>query len=233
MRVVSLFSGAGGLDLGLVQAGLQIVWANDIFEDAAETYRRNIGDHIDTRDICDIESGEIPDCDVVVGGFPCQGFSVANWGRSMQDPRNQMYKQLLRVVREKQPKYFLAENVKGLASMSGGAVLRTIIGDFEHAGYRVRHKIVNAADYGVPQARMRILILGVRIDLDAGVAFPPVTDAYRSQAWLKERLQKLEVSGKRIGALSRARYRPPDSKSSVFEIQAYIQRPSWASLYSL
>jgi DNA (cytosine-5)-methyltransferase 1 len=173
MRVVSLFSGAGGLDLGLVQAGLQIVWANDIFEDAAQTYRRNIGDHIDTRDICDIKSSEIPDCDVVVGGFPCQGFSVANWGRSMQDPRNQMYKQLLRVVREKQPKFFLAENVKGLASMSGGAVLRTIIGDFERVGYRVRHKIVNAADYGVPQARMRILIFGVRIDLDSDVSFPP------------------------------------------------------------
>lgn len=79
MRVVSLFSGAGGLDLGLIQAGMEIVWANDIFEDAVKTYRHNIGDHIDTRDICDIDSTEIPDCDVVVGGFPCQGFSIANW----------------------------------------------------------------------------------------------------------------------------------------------------------
>jgi DNA (cytosine-5)-methyltransferase 1 len=79
MRIVSLFSGAGGLDLGLRRARHEIVWANDIFLDAAATYKSNIGDHIDTRDICTVPSEEIPECDVVVGGFPCQGFSVANW----------------------------------------------------------------------------------------------------------------------------------------------------------
>ena len=173
MRVVSLFSGAGGLDLGLIQAGMEIVWANDIFEDAVKTYRHNIGDHIDTRDICNIDSSEIPDCDVVVGGFPCQGFSIANWGRNLDDPRNQLYKQLVRVVEAKRPRYFIGENVKGLASFAKGAVLQQIVGEFEALGYRVHHQVVNAADYGVPQSRMRMLIVGERIDLPKAITFPP------------------------------------------------------------
>ena len=120
MKIVSLFSGAGGLDLGLKWAGHEIIWANDIFNDAAATYRVNIGNHIDTRDICIIPSSEIPDCDVVVGGFPCQGFYVANRGRNTDDPRNQLFREMVRVVRDKQPRYFVAENVKGLLSMDHG-----------------------------------------------------------------------------------------------------------------
>ena len=173
MRVVSLFSGAGGLDLGLISAGMEVVWANDIFADAIETYRQNISNHIDSRDICQIKESEIPDCDVVVGGFPCQGFSVANWARSLEDPRNQLYKQLVRIVRAKKPRYFIGENVKGLASFAKGEVLRNIINDFEKLGYRVRAKVVNAADYGVPQARMRLIIVGVRNDVPDTIAFPP------------------------------------------------------------
>jgi DNA (cytosine-5)-methyltransferase 1 len=165
MRVVSLFSGAGGLDLGLVRAGLQIVWANDIFIEAAETYAANIGPHIDTRDICTIGADEIPECDVVVGGFPCQGFSVANWGRYSQDPRNQLYREMVRIIAAKRPKFFIGENVKGLVSMAKGEALKAIIRDLEGCGYDVRHAVVNAADYGVPQARMRVLILGVRRDM--------------------------------------------------------------------
>ena len=93
MRIVSLFSGAGGLDLGLIQAGHDIIWANDIFGDAVATYRLNIGDHVDTRDIRSIVSADVPDCDAIVGGFPCQGFSVANWARTSVDPRNQLYRE--------------------------------------------------------------------------------------------------------------------------------------------
>jgi DNA (cytosine-5)-methyltransferase 1 len=173
MRVVSLFSGAGGLDFGLLQAGMKIVWANDIFADAAETYRCNIGSHIDTRSICDIADHEIPECDVVVGGFPCQGFSVANWTRNLSDPRNQMYKQLVRVVAAKKPRFFVGENVKGLASFAKGAVLRQIISEFATLGYRVSYQVVNAADYGVPQGRMRLLIVGVRDDQPDTISFPP------------------------------------------------------------
>lgn len=173
MKIVSLFSGAGGLDLGLKWAGHDVVWANDIFLDAVETYRNNIGNHVDTRDICEINAEEIPDCDLVVGGFPCQGFSVANWTRSMQDPRNHLYRELLRVIDAKRPRYFIAENVKGLASMEKGEVLIKIISELESIGYNVRHAILNAADYGVPQARMRLIILGERIDNDVRAEFPP------------------------------------------------------------
>lgn len=173
MRIVSLFSGAGGLDLGLVQAGHEVAWANDVFLDAAETYRRNVGHHIDVRDIREVPSSDIPACDAVVGGFPCQGFSVANWGRTSADPRNALYRELVRVVRDKSPAFFVGENVKGLASMEGGAVLRRIVADFEELGYEVRHRVVNAADYGVPQARQRIIIFGARGGIPDGVAFPP------------------------------------------------------------
>ncbi len=174
MKIVSLFSGAGGLDLGLKWAGHEIVWANDIFLDAAATYKANFGNHIDTRDIRDIPSSEIPNGDVVVGGFPCQGFSVANWGRSTDDPRNQLFREMVRVIRDKQPRYFVAENVKGLVSMGKGKVLEQITTEFSDAGYRVCRQVVNAADYGVPQMRMRLLILGVREDLGNEPSFPPL-----------------------------------------------------------
>jgi DNA (cytosine-5)-methyltransferase 1 len=174
MKIVSLFSGAGGLDLGLVQAGHNIIWANDIFSDAADTYRINIGDHIDSRDIRIIPSAEIPDCDVVVGGFPCQGFSVANMGRNVDDPRNQLFREMVRVVHDKRPRYFVAENVKGLLSMDRGKALQEIEKAFSAPGYRVRHQLVNTADYGVPQLRKRLLILGVREDVPNMTTFPPV-----------------------------------------------------------
>lgn len=111
MTIVSLFSGAGGLDLGFIKAGHTIVWVNDLYDDAVATYRKNIGDHIVEKDIKEIPSEEIPDCDIVIGGFPCQGFSVANTKRHTNDERNVLYKELLRVIKDKNPKFFLAENV--------------------------------------------------------------------------------------------------------------------------
>jgi DNA (cytosine-5)-methyltransferase 1 len=176
MKIVSLFSGAGGLDLGLIKAGHQVIWANDIFLDAASTYRANIGNHIDTRDIRIVPSGEIPSCDAVVGGFPCQGFSVANWSRTSDDPRNELFKAMVRIVNDKEPRYFVAENVKGLLSMGKGQTLEEIEAAFSAAsrfGYRVKHQLVNAADYGVPQMRMRVIIVGVRGDLLDLPVFPP------------------------------------------------------------
>jgi DNA (cytosine-5)-methyltransferase 1 len=179
MNIVSLFSGAGGMDLGLIKAGHQIIWANDIFLDAVHTYRDNIGHHIDTRDISDIKSSEIPVSDVIVGGFPCQGFSVANWNRTVDDPRNQLYKQMVRVIKDKQPKYVICENVKGLASMDKGKVLINIVQDLKDIGYNVQHNILNSADYGVPQSRMRLIILGSRTDLPIPNNFPPTPTHFK------------------------------------------------------
>ena len=105
-RVVSLFSGAGGLDLGLIQAGNKIIWANDIDKDAVATYSKNIGNHIVCADIKDIDIRDIPQSDIIVGGFPCQGFSQANLLRSVEDERNQLYKFFLEAVMKKLPKIF-------------------------------------------------------------------------------------------------------------------------------
>lgn len=165
MRVISLFSGAGGLDLGLIQAGHQIVWANDFDFDCVDTYKRNIGEHIVLGKIEDLASQDIPDGDVVVGGFPCQGFSQANRLRFEEDERNRLYLEFLRVIRDKQPKWFLAENVRGILSLGGGKAIEKIEKDFESAGYRVQKQLFNAANYGVPQSRWRVIIAGTRNDL--------------------------------------------------------------------
>lgn len=175
MKVVSLFSGAGGLDLGFVQAGHTVVWANDLYGDAVETYRANLGDHIVLGDISKVDSASIPDCDIVIGGFPCQGFSVANMKRSIDDSRNVLYRELLRVIRDKKPRFFLAENVKGILHFAGGEVFKTILAEMAALGYRVQYQLFNAADYGVPQKRERVFIVGVRNDIDFDFKFPAPT----------------------------------------------------------
>lgn len=175
MKVVSLFSGAGGLDLGFLWAGHEIIWANDLYEDAVNTYRKNIGEHIVLADIQDIDVKDIPECDIVIGGFPCQGFSVANWKRHADDERNVLYKQLMRVIEEKHPKFFLAENVKGLTSMEHGEVFRMVLEDFTSLGYTVKWKILNSADFGVPQTRQRVIIIGVKEGIDFEYEYPKPT----------------------------------------------------------
>jgi DNA (cytosine-5)-methyltransferase 1 len=175
MKIVSLFSGAGGLDLGFVKAGHKILWANDNFSDAVKTYRRNIGSHIICEDISVIKSIDIPEHDLLIGGFPCQGFSVANTKREGQDERNKLYLELLRVLIEKQPKFFLAENVKGILSLNQGKVFEMILLDLANAGYTVKYKVLNAANFGVPQKRERVIILGVRNDVDFILEYPEPT----------------------------------------------------------
>lgn len=160
MKIVSLFSGAGGLDYGIKIAGNKIIWANDIDENAVETYRHNVGSEIQCADISSVNIKNIPNCDVVIGGFPCQGFSQANLRRTIDDERNVLYKFYYQVIAEKQPLFFIAENVKGILSLGGGEVIKQILSDFESAGYTVELHKVNMANYGVPQKRERILIIG-------------------------------------------------------------------------
>ncbi len=173
-KIASLFSGCGGLDLGFIQNGFEVVWANDFFKEAVETYKNNIGDHIVYGDITQIPSSEIPDdIDILLGGFPCQGFSVANTKRSMEDERNFLYKELMRLVKDKQPKYFVGENVKGLLSMQKGKVIEMIVDDFRSLGYDVEYRLLKASDYGVPQNRERVIIVGNRLGLKN--PFPKIT----------------------------------------------------------
>lgn len=219
MRVVSLFSGAGGLDLGLRIAGCDIVWASDIDKDAVATYKTNLGEHIVLGDICKTKSESIPDCDLVVGGFPCQGFSQANRFRESGDSRNRLYLELLRVIRDKQPRWFIAENVKGLLSLGGGAVFKQIESDFFKAGYRLKTKIVKMADHGVPQNRVRVVMLGTRRDLPAELdaCHPAETHSSRPDEKLLPRvpisvaLAQVTHARKELGSL-------PNDRASEYKV---------------
>ena len=173
MKVVSLFSGAGGFDLGFSQAGHETIWANDIWKEATETYELNLGHHIVCKDIRKIASEEIPESDIIIGGFPCQGFSLANTKRNEKDERNFLYLEFVRIVNDKKPSFFLAENVKGILSLGKGKIFDIIIKDFSDIGYNVDYAVLNAADYGVPQTRERVFILGKRKDVEVEINFPP------------------------------------------------------------
>jgi DNA (cytosine-5)-methyltransferase 1 len=189
MRVISLFCGAGGMDIGFIKAGHKIVWANDNDPDSCTTYEKNLKHKVICKDIEKVSSKEIPDGDIVIGGFPCQGFSIANPYRNVDDKRNKLYLELLRIIRDKKPKYFVAENVAGLCSIGGydseddkkqhlGRILKMILKDLEKAikiGYHVEFKILNAVDYGVPQSRRRVIILGTRKDIKKRIKHPEPT----------------------------------------------------------
>lgn len=190
MKIISLFSGAGGLDLGFSLAGHEIVWANDFDEYAIQTYEKNFnlfnkhkvvrGDIVEyLNQDEDFLKKDIPDADIVIGGFPCQGFSIANVNRNMDDERNYLYLQVLKMIELKNPKFILLENVKGLENMEKGKILSMIIDDIEHTGmgYTVYYNLLNALNYGVPQNRERVIIFGVRNDLKDQIKFP-ITDEY-------------------------------------------------------
>lgn len=173
--VASLFSGCGGMDLGFVQAGFEVVWANDFEVMACETYARNIGTHIICGDIVDVSPESIPDVDIMIGGFPCQDFSMI-WQRGgIETDRGNLYRYFVEAVKTKKPKVFAAENVKGLLTANKGAAIEQIARDFAEIGYVVDVDLYNFADYGVPQLRERVFIVGVRADIDWEFAKPVAT----------------------------------------------------------
>lgn len=186
IRVVSLFSGCGGGDLGLLggfdflgrnykKLGFEIVWANDILPFAVETYKKNIGSHIVEGDITKIKSSEIPGHDLLVGGFPCQSFSIVGERGGFEDPRGKLYREMLRIIKDKQPAAFIGENVKGLVSIHGGEAIKKIVSNFSEAGYDVIYKVLNASFFGVPQKRERVFIIGTRRDKGLHFLFPEET----------------------------------------------------------
>ena len=188
-KIISLFSGCGGLDLGFHQEGYETVWANDFDHWACETFKKNIGDVIVEGDIEQIDpydNSSIPDCDIVLGGFPCQDFSMI-WKRpGLDGERGNLYKSFLRVVDAKKPKVFVAENVKGLLTANNKKAIKQIVSDFESIapGYKVKVKLYNFADYGVPQLRERILIVGIRSDIDFDFEHPDPTHSAKDEELL-------------------------------------------------
>ena len=177
-KQISLFSGCGGMDFGFEKAGFNIVWANDFDSDAQAVYSLNLGE-IDKRDILNVSEEEIPDGDILTAGFPCQPFSNAGNRKGVHDSRGMLYKECLRIIAKKMPKVIVFENVKGLLStkyIDGRNLADVIAEDLSNTngiGYNVVYQLVNAADYGVPQNRHRVLFVGVRKDLGKTFLFPP------------------------------------------------------------
>lgn len=166
---LSMFSGCGGLDLGFLQAGFRTVWANDVNEDACRTYRRNIGEIIEG-DIWTIEPPSLPTLDMLTGGFPCQPFSNAGSRRGLVDSRGHLYKRCLDYIEVLSPKIVMFENVRGMLTIKGakGYLVDEICEALLQLDYEVHLKLVNAAHYGVPQNRIRVVIVGVKRDPTLG-----------------------------------------------------------------
>ena len=173
MKIVSLFSGAGGLDRGFEAAGFKTIWANDCDKDVWETFNKNFPDtYLDKRSIVDIPSIEIPDCTGIIGGPPCQSWSEAGALRGINDRRGQLFFEFIRILRDKKPLFFLAENVSGMLSRRHIQALDNIKSLFAQSGYQLSVKLLNAADYLVPQDRKRVFFVGIRQDLDRKYLFP-------------------------------------------------------------
>lgn len=186
-RILSLFSGCGGLDLGFHKAGYQTIWANDFEHWACESFSSYFGNNIivegDIEKIDPYNDKTIPDCDLILGGFPCQDFSMV-WKRpGLNGERGNLYKSFLRFVDAKKPKAFVAENVKGLLTANNKKAIQQIIEDFETIlpGYVVSPKLYNFAEYGVPQFRERVLIVGIRVDTGFNFTHPSPTHGPKGQ----------------------------------------------------
>lgn len=173
MEIVSLFAGAGGLDLGFKKSGFNVIWANEYDSTIWETFGHNFQEvKLDKRSIVDVNASEIPDVDGIIGGPPCQSWSEAGAGRGICDKRGRLFYDYIRILKEKQPKFFLAENVSGILYPKHKGAFINIIKEFENAGYEVSYKLLNANDYGVPQDRLRVIIIGFNKGLGIKFEFP-------------------------------------------------------------
>lgn len=176
MNIVSFFAGAGGLDLGFEQAGFNVVWANEYDKEIWETYEKNHKNtELDRRSIVKIEEEEVPECDGIIGGPPCQSWSEAGALRGINDKRGQLFFDFIRILEAKQPKFFLAENVSGMLLPRHKDALQNIKEMFKNAGYELSFQLLNASNYNVPQDRKRVFFIGIRKDLGFKFEFPTTT----------------------------------------------------------
>jgi len=172
MDVVSIFSGCGGFDLGFQMAGCNVIFANDTYSKACETYDQNFSVSPVNCDIREVE--KFPEAEILIGCYPCQGFSLYG-KRNMNDTRNFLFLEFSRALGEVNPKFFVTENVKGLIFRYGREMLRRMLIAFSKRGYNTFWKLLDAKDYGVPQNRERVFIVGIRKDLKMDYNFPKPT----------------------------------------------------------
>lgn len=173
MNIVSLFAGCGGLDLGFEKAGFNVVWANEYDESIHETYRLNHPNTtLNISDIRTLSGDDIPDCDGIIGGPPCQAWSEGGKQLGLQDPRGRLFLDYIRIVRAKQPKFFLIENVQGILDSEHKKSLNWFISLLTESGYDVSFELLNAAKYKIPQDRLRVFFIGIRKDIEIKFHFP-------------------------------------------------------------
>lgn len=190
MNIISLFSGAGGLDLGFEKAGFKTIWANEYDKEIWETYENNFTNTIlDRRSIAKISSDEIPETLGLIGGPPCQSWSEAGKSRGIEDHRGQLFFEFIRVLRDKKPLFFLAENVSGMLASKHSEALKNIKNHFIDSGYNLSFKLLNAHDYKVPQDRKRIFFIGFRKDLNITFKFP---EGFSKKRFLKDVIHDLK-----------------------------------------
>jgi len=174
MKIASFFSGGGGLDLGFHLAGFQTIWANEYDKTIWATFRKNFPDaHLETRSLTELSFSELPSgVDGFIGGPPCQSWSAGGAKRGIEDPRGQLFFDYIKMIKGYQPRFFLAENVPGILAPRNEEAFERILGRFQDIGYDVSYKQLNAYDYGVPQDRKRVIIIGMRKDLEIKFDFP-------------------------------------------------------------
>jgi len=173
MDIVSFFSGAGGLDLGFEKAGFNVVWANEYDKDIWETFEKNFPrTSLDRRSITEIPSADVPDCEGIIGGPPCQSWSEAGALRGINDKRGKLFYDFIRIIADKQPLFFLAENVSGMLLPRNRKALENIKEMFKSCGYNLSFQLLNAKDFNVPQDRKRVFFIGYRHDLGLEFKFP-------------------------------------------------------------
>lgn len=176
MKVVSLFAGCGGLDLGFEQAGFDVIWANEFDSNIHETYRLNHPHTIlNTSDIRTIQGADVPDCDGIIGGPPCQSWSEGGKQKGLDDPRGRLFLDYIRIVSEKKPKFFVIENVRGILEEQHKKSLDMFLKQLRDCGYKVTFELLNAADYKIPQDRFRVFFVGIRNDIQKEYHFPEAT----------------------------------------------------------
>lgn len=186
LKVASLFCGCGGTDVGLLgdfsflgkyytSNEMEVVYANDIDDNACNIFKQNFGIMPDNRDIREVTSDELPEFDILTGGFPCQSFSIVAQNPKrlgVKDERGKLFFEMCRILRERHPKCFIAENVKGILTANKKSAFPLILKEFEESGYDVKYSIMNSVNYGVPQKRERVIIVGFRKDLKINFEFP-------------------------------------------------------------
>ena len=192
-RVVSLFSGAGGLDKGFEKAGFDIIWANEFDSSIWETFEYNFPKvHLDKRSIKNIDTKDVPDCIGIIGGPPCQSWSEAGTLRGIEDERGKLFYEVIRILRAKKPLFFLAENVSGMLSQRHSKALENIKKLFQESGYNLSFKLLNANDYDVPQDRKRVIFVGYRNDLNLTLTEKD-DQIFRLEDRIKELLQIINL----------------------------------------